>query len=607
MKNIFKINFENLEPVVELPVNDFLEEQEDLESVNFIVSNDELISEEVQEYDELASDIELVENLNNTLENQLENNQANDASLEMYHVAMEQVFRKYNIPYKNNVVSTEDYSVTTVSMEKQKGFLSNLKDGIWNIIIKVYNAIKEFFKKIFNMIFRKGKAKAQEIHKDIKQNERVYEIAYKQIASGDKELEKKVENSSSEYSTSADRIRHRLRSAIAAKATKGVITDIQILLGIHPRKMSFSEAKKICNEATDNHPELFEEYEVMAFADSIIEDSKKWNTSYFFTQLGYLTRNPAIKRVKHLIEVREYIEKNGGLFKNSSTGDEPTPSEEQPKSKTKLDVKFGYVKINPIIAPTRVTDGDFNKFRDEFKNTFNGFFHHNGFEHISQDFDDLVEIEKEYNETLKKHSDVVTKNIKLDPSSVSNEIMDSCKKLIDVNDEYLKSGGGFTNSVKNVVERFTANPIPSIKITTTEEGRLHVTEAEDKNKIEMLPVCHPSDIKNYVYKLHDALDQMSKLEKKINSVDFAGLMERRKEHEAIMDELHEKLVKDGHGEISNRAANSFRKHNKVLMVYFSNLGTVLKYNSKYINSLVDYFDEVNRVFKRVSPYVGTTK
>lgn len=246
MKNIFKINFENLEPVVELPVNDFLEEQEDLESVNFIVSNDELISEEVQEYDELASDIELVENLNNTLENQLENNQANDASLEMYHVAMEQVFRKYNIPYKNNVVSTE-------------------------------------------------------------------------------------------------------------------------------------------------------------------------------------------------------------------------------------------------------------------------------------------------------------------------------------------------------------------------EGRLHVTEAEDKNKIEMLPVCHPSDIKNYVYKLHDALDQMSKLEKKINSVDFAGLMERRKEHEAIMDELHEKLVKDGHGEISNRAANSFRKHNKVLMVYFSNLGTVLKYNSKYINSLVDYFDEVNRVFKRVSPYVGTTK
>lgn len=91
MKNIFKINFENLEPVVELPVNDFLEEQEDLESVNFIVSNDELISEEVQEYDELASDIELVENLNNTLENQLENNQANDASLEMYHVSMEQV------------------------------------------------------------------------------------------------------------------------------------------------------------------------------------------------------------------------------------------------------------------------------------------------------------------------------------------------------------------------------------------------------------------------------------------------------------------------------------------------------------------------------------
>lgn len=91
MKNIFKINFENLEPVVELPVDDFPEEQEDLESVDSIISNDALISEEIQEYDELTSDAELVENLNNTLENQLENNQANDASLEMYHVSMEQV------------------------------------------------------------------------------------------------------------------------------------------------------------------------------------------------------------------------------------------------------------------------------------------------------------------------------------------------------------------------------------------------------------------------------------------------------------------------------------------------------------------------------------
>lgn len=91
MKNIFKINFENLEPVVELPVDDFPEEQEDLESVDSIISNDALISEEIQEYDELTSDAELVENLNNTLENQLENNQVNDASLEMYHVSMEQV------------------------------------------------------------------------------------------------------------------------------------------------------------------------------------------------------------------------------------------------------------------------------------------------------------------------------------------------------------------------------------------------------------------------------------------------------------------------------------------------------------------------------------
>lgn len=120
--------------------------------------------------------------MNDTLENQLENNQANDASLEMYHTAMEQVFRKYNIPYKNNVVSTEDYSATTVSMEKQKGFLSNLKDGVWNIIIKVYNAIKEFFKKIFNMVFRRGKAKAQELHKDVTRNEKTYDIAYKIIS-----------------------------------------------------------------------------------------------------------------------------------------------------------------------------------------------------------------------------------------------------------------------------------------------------------------------------------------------------------------------------------------------------------------------------------------
>lgn len=77
--------------MVELPVDDFPEEQEDLESVDSIISNDALISEEIQEYDELTSDAELVENLNNTLENQLENNQANDASLEMYHVSMEQV------------------------------------------------------------------------------------------------------------------------------------------------------------------------------------------------------------------------------------------------------------------------------------------------------------------------------------------------------------------------------------------------------------------------------------------------------------------------------------------------------------------------------------
>lgn len=430
---------------------------DELEPSSSIVAD---TSATVQEYDELAGDVELVENLNDTLENQLENNQANDASLEMYHAAIEQVFRKYNIPYKNNVVSTEDYSAATVSMEKQKGFLSNLKDGIWNIIVKVYNAIKDFFKKIFNMVFRRGKAKVQELQKDIKQNEKVYDAVYKEVVNGGSELKQKMESS---------------------------------------------------NKAT--------------------------------------------------MESEDQSESSG--------------------------TKFGHVKANPIIAPTNVSDGDYKKFNEEFVKIFKELFMGG----VGWDLEVYIRhiSDTEYNleKGLTKYAVGGNKNISPD-------------ELNELRELYVGVNNKFTQVIERMTDEFVKKPIPGIKVTVSEDGRIHVAELERKNKITALPISHIENFKDYVSSLPDVLDSLQAVDKALISFDFETSMTKRKQFESEINKLGENSLQY----INKDGINLFKTHNEKLMTLLANVNVMVKYIAKYVNALITYFDAVNKEFKRMAKYVS---
>lgn len=80
---------------------------------------------------------------------------------------------------------------------------------------------------------------------------------------------------------------------------------------LNNRRLNIKHAVKAMFYVYVNYPQVYEEYEVSAFADEINEDETAWNVDYFNLQQNYLNSNFSVERLGHLLNVREALMKKG--------------------------------------------------------------------------------------------------------------------------------------------------------------------------------------------------------------------------------------------------------------------------------------------------------
>ena len=77
------------------------------------------------------------------------------------------------------------------------------------------------------------------------------------------------------------------------------------------RQLTVEDVIKSMYYVQSYYPQVFEEYEVSAFAEEVNKSESAWNIDYFNAQQGYLSQNFSLERFFHLINVRETLAKKG--------------------------------------------------------------------------------------------------------------------------------------------------------------------------------------------------------------------------------------------------------------------------------------------------------
>ncbi len=87
-------------------------------------------------------------------------------------------------------------------------------------------------------------------------------------------------------------------------------TDLMTQLN-NRRRLTVEDVIKSMYYVQSYYPQVFEEYEVSAFAEEVNKSESAWNIDYFNAQQGYLSQNFSLERFFHLINVRETLAKKG--------------------------------------------------------------------------------------------------------------------------------------------------------------------------------------------------------------------------------------------------------------------------------------------------------
>jgi hypothetical protein len=100
-----------------------------------------------------------------------------------------------------------------------------------------------------------------------------------------------------------------LRKRMKEKDARGV--KVALLNLVLDMALQTSSIRNYASLAYKNVPDAFVEYEVTSYSEEINEDKEDWTPKYFHEQNISLESNFCMERIRHLLDVRDYLTKKG--------------------------------------------------------------------------------------------------------------------------------------------------------------------------------------------------------------------------------------------------------------------------------------------------------